>query len=163
MQILKHIIFTIATLVFVGCTDFDDVRININGDDVKINSVKGSRFKLNIPVEIDNPTTKNLMLKKINADVRKNGYNFAKLDMNENIEIKAETKEKYIVILNGKIVDPMGVMFSGFSFRNTQNENYTLNGFIKVGTKTFSRKIKFKNADFETFINSFGNKTNGTK
>jgi LEA14-like dessication related protein len=122
---------------------------------MKINSVKGSRFKLNIPVEIDNPTSKKLLLKKINIDVRKNGYNFAKLDMSESIEIAGNTDGKYIVALNGRIVDPMGVIFSGFNFKNTPNEKYTLNGFVKAGTKIFSKKIKIKNADFETLINSF--------
>ncbi|MDR1551994.1 MAG: hypothetical protein LBS69_00835 [Prevotellaceae bacterium] len=157
MQILKYTIFIFAALIFAGCTDFDNVRLNIDSNNIKINSVKGSNFKLNIPVEIDNPTTKKLVLKKINIDVRKNGYNFAKLNLNERIEIGSKTKEKHTVVLNGKIVDPFGMIFSGFNFKNTPNENYTLHGFIKAGTTTFSKKIKIKNADFETFINSFGN------
>jgi hypothetical protein len=125
---------------------------------VKINAVKGSNFKLNIPVEIDNRTTKKLVLKKIDIDIRKNGYNFAKLNMTEKIEFENKTKENYIIVLTGKIVDPMSMIFSGFRFKNTPNENYTLNGYIKIGTTAFGKKIKFKNADFETLINSFGNK-----
>ncbi|MDR0420784.1 MAG: hypothetical protein LBH30_04955 [Prevotellaceae bacterium] len=163
MQILKYTVLIFAALMFAGCTDFSDVHINIDSGNIKINSVKGSHFKLNIPVEIDNPTAKKIALKKINMDVRKNGYNFAKLDMNEKIEIANNTKKLYTVVLNGKIVDPMGVIFSGFSFKNTPNEKYTINGFIKAGTKTFSRKIKFKNADFETLINSFENNKTQTK
>jgi LEA14-like dessication related protein len=155
MQTIRYTIFIFAALAFAGCADFNDVSINIDGSNMKINSVKGSRFKLNIPVEIDNPTTKKLLLKKINFDVRKNGYNFAKLEMNESVEIANNTKEKYTVVLNGKIVDPAGMIFSGFSFKNTSSENYTLNGFVKAGTKIFSKKIKFKNADFSTLINSF--------
>ncbi|MDR3226575.1 MAG: hypothetical protein LBT56_02755 [Prevotellaceae bacterium] len=155
MQILKHIIYIFATLVFISCTDFDNVKININRDDVKINSVKGSRFKLNIPVEIDNPTTKKLVLKKINIDIRKNGYNFAKIELNERLEIPPKSNDRYTVILNGKIVDMFSVIFSGFSFKNTQTEIYTLNGFVKAGTKIFSKKIKLKNADFEALINKF--------
>jgi LEA14-like dessication related protein len=155
MQILKHTIFILAALTVAGCTNFNNVHINIDGDNVKINSVKGSRFKLNIPVEIDNPTTKKLVLKKINIDVLKNGYNFAKLELNEKIEIEKKTNDKYTVILNGRIVDPMTAIFSNFSFRNTQTEIYTLNGYAKVGTTAFGKKIKFKNADFETLLNSF--------
>ncbi|MDR2293273.1 MAG: hypothetical protein LBE11_07355 [Prevotellaceae bacterium] len=158
MQILKYTIFIFATLIFAGCSDFENVHVNIDSNNVKINAVKGSNFKLNIPVEIDNPTTKKLVLKKINIDVRKNGYNFAKLNMTEKIEFGNKTKENYIIVLTGKIVDPMSMIFSGFRFKNTPNENYTLNGYIKIGTSIFSKKIKFENADFETLINSFGNK-----
>ncbi|MDR2064580.1 MAG: hypothetical protein LBP85_02550 [Prevotellaceae bacterium] len=158
MQIIKYTILTLATLIFAGCADFDNVQINIDGINVKINSVKGSNFKLNIPVEIDNPTTKKLVLKKINIDVLKNGYNFAKLNMPEKIEIENNTKKRYVIVLNGKIVDHVSMMFSGFNFKNTPNENYTLNGYVKAGTGMFSKKIKFKNIDFETLIKSFENK-----
>ncbi|MDR2125229.1 MAG: hypothetical protein LBP63_00175 [Prevotellaceae bacterium] len=158
MQILKHTIFIFAALIFAGCANFDNVHVKIDSDSVKISSVKGSNFMLNIPVEVDNRTAKNLVLKKINIDVLKNGYSFATLKMTEKVEIEKQTKQKYIIALNGKIVDPMSMIFSGFSFKNTTSEHYTLNGYIKTGTATFSRKIKFKNADFETLISSFGNK-----
>lgn len=158
MQILKHTIFIFAILIFAGCANFDSVHINIDGDNVKINSVKGSNFKLNIPVEIDNPTKKKLVLKKINMDVLKNGYNFAKLNMSVKIEIESNTKKRYVIVLNGKIVDPMSMMFSGFSLKNTPNENYRLNGYIKAGTGAFVKKIKFKDIDFETLIKSFENR-----
>ena len=139
----------------LSCANFDDVRISVDHENVKINSVKGSRFKLNIPVEIDNPTSKKLILKKTDVDVLKNGYSFAKLEIDEKMEVPAGAKEQYTIVLNGKIVDPMAVIFSNFSFKNTQSEIYSFSGFIKAGTKTFSKKIKFKNIDFETLINSF--------
>ena len=154
MRILKYI-YAIVLFTFVSCTNFDDVNIKFNQEDVKINSVKGSRFKLHIPVEIDNPTTKSLFLKKAKIDVFKNGYSFAKLELNEKLEIPANSNERYIITLDGRSVDAMSMMFSSFNFRNTQSENYTLNGFVKAGTKTFSKKVKFKNSNFETLINSF--------
>ena len=154
-RLKKYIIYALTMLAFLSCADFDDVHINVNPENVKINSVKGSRFKLNIPVEIDNPTSKKLVLKKTNINVLKNGYSFAKLELNERIEIPAKTQEKYTIELNGKIVDQMTAIFSNFSFKNTQSEIYTFNGFVKAGTTALSKKIKFKNVDFETLINSF--------
>lgn len=148
-------LFILTMLALLSCGNFDDVQISVDHENVKINSVKGSRFKLNIPVEINNPTSKKLILKKTNADVLKNGYNFAKLELNEKIEVPANTQAQYTIVLNGKIVDPMSVIFSNFSFKNTLSESYTFTGFIKAGTKTFSKKIKFKNIDFETLISSF--------
>jgi LEA14-like dessication related protein len=133
------------------------VHVKFNRDDVKINSVKGSRFKLHIPVEIENPTAKALFLKKTQIDVLKIGYNFAKVELNEKIEIPANSNEKYIITLDGKIVDAMSAIFSNFNFKNTQSEIYTFSGFVKAGTKTFSKKIKFKNSNFEALLNSFGN------
>lgn len=151
----KYTIYVLTILVSLSCTDFNNVRITVDSNNVKINSVKGSRFKLNIPVEVDNPSQKKLILKDTNVDVLKNGYSFAKLNLNERIEIPANTHEKYTIVLDGKIVDPMTAMFSGFSFRNTQFEVYTFSGFIKAGIKLFSKKVKFKNIDFDTLINSF--------
>jgi LEA14-like dessication related protein len=142
-------------LALLSCGNFNDVHISVDHENVKINSVKGSRFKLNIPVEINNPTSKKLILKKTNVDVLKNGYSFAKLELNDRIEITANSHENYMITLNGKIVDPFATIFSNFSFKNTQSEVYSFTGFIKAGTKTFSKKIKFKNIDFETLINSF--------
>ena len=154
----KYAVCILGLLTFLSCASFDDVQINVNHEDVKINSVKGSRFKLNIPVEINNPTSKKLILKKTKIDVLRNTYSFAKLELNERIEIPANTQNEYTIALDGKIVDPMATIFSNFSFKDTQSEIYSFSGFIKAGTTAFSKKIKFENIDFETLIYSFNKK-----
>ena len=151
----QYTLYILTALALLSCTNFDGVLINVDNENVKINSVKGSRFKLNIPAEIYNPTSKKLILKKANIDVLKNSYSFAKLELNERVEIPANTQEKYTIVLNGRIVDPMATIFSNFSFKNTQSEIYSFSGFVKAGTTAFSKKIKFKNIDFEALINSF--------
>lgn len=141
MKVVNLLYITLVALCLTACSNFKNISI----DDIqqgKVRTQSGTKVTVEIKVKVNNPTGHNLVLRKIKAEVLRNGYQFADVRLKKKVKVPPHTNNYHSVFIEFDLIDVMAVI-TGTVDLTQLDDSFTTTGFIKGGTGLFCKKYKF--------------------
>ncbi|MDR1054351.1 MAG: hypothetical protein LBL90_00620 [Prevotellaceae bacterium] len=141
MKLIQFLFLLFVILAFVSCGNLKNISI----DEVEQSVVRrqsGSKVMVETRVKVNNPTGHKLVLRKIDAEILRNGYQFANVKLKEKVKVLPHSNDYHSVFVEFNVIDIMAVITKTVDLTRL-NDNFTATGFIKGGTGLLCKKFKF--------------------
>jgi len=143
MRYTKLLFVILLGLLLASCSSYKDIRIE-KVTDVTLKEFSGSTAYVDITLLVNNPTHSKVCLRKLDLDINRFDSKFAHVESLEKVEVPAKSQIEKTVQLKIRISN---ILSSGFMLltRKLNPDDFTANGYVKVSSFPFSKKIKIEN------------------
>lgn len=141
VKAVKYIFLLLTVINLTSCGNFKNVSID-EVEESRVRKQSGSKVVVETRIRVNNPTSHKLVLRKINAEILRNGYQFADVTLKEKVKVPAHTNDYHSVLLEFDVINIMAVI-TGTVDLTQLDDSFTATGFIKGGTGLLSKKFKF--------------------
>jgi len=143
MHYTKYLLVALCGIVMASCSSYKEIKIE-KVTAVSVREFSGSTALVDLTLLVDNPTSHNVKMSKLNLDILRKESQFAHIESIEKVAIPARTKEERTLKLEIRIAN---ILTSGMVLmsKKLNPDDFTANGYIKVSSFPFSKKIKVEN------------------
>lgn len=143
MRYTKLLFVILLGLLLASCSSYKDIRIE-KVTNVTLKEFSGSTAYVDITLLVNNPTHSKVCLRKLDLDINRFDSKFAHVESLEKVEVPAKSQIEKTVQLKIRISN---ILSSGFMLltRKLNPDDFTANGYVKVSSFPFSKKIKIEN------------------
>ncbi|TCN63058.1 hypothetical protein [Acetobacteroides hydrogenigenes] len=143
MRYTKLLFVILLCLLLASCSSYKDIRIE-KVTNVTLKEFSGSTAYVDITLLVNNPTHSKVCLRKLDLDINRFDSKFAHVESLEKVEVPAKSQIEKTVQLKIRISN---ILSSGFMLltRKLNPDDFTANGYVKVSSFPFSKKIKIEN------------------
>lgn len=143
MRYIKILAIALLAISAVSCTSYKEIRIEkVTG--INVREFSGSTALVDLTVLVDNPTGSMVKLNKLDLDVIRFDSKFAHIESLGKVEVPARSHLEKTILLEIRITNILSSGFLLFS-KKLNPDDFTANGFIKVSSFPFCKKIKVEN------------------
>jgi LEA14-like dessication related protein len=135
-------VFIILLFFVSSCGTIRKVTVD-ELQDIKLKTLKGSNAVVAVNVVVNNPSAHDIYIKKAGIEILRDGYMFGTASLHQRSVIKKRSKEQITVLFDVKITDRMAIMSGRIKaiLAGTDRTTLSFSGYIKAGTKMFSKSI----------------------
>ena len=150
MRYTKLLLAFLFALSLASCSSYKEIRVE-KVTNVNLREFSGSTAYVDLTVLVNNPTGSKVNLNKLDVDINRFDNKFAHIESMEKVEVPAKSQTEKTILLKIRLAN---ILSSGFILltRKFNPEDYTANGYLKVSTFPFSKKIKFENQKLSSTI-----------
>lgn len=150
MRYTKLLLAFLFALSLASCSSYKEIRVE-KVTNVNLREFSGSTAYVDLTVLINNPTSSKVNLNKLDVDINRFDNKFAHIESMEKVEVPAKSQTEKTILLKIRLAN---ILSSGFILltRKFNLEDYTANGYLKVSSFPFSKKIKFENQKLSSTI-----------
>ena len=141
MRMIKAISAILITVCLLSCGNLKNISID-EVSESRMRKQSGSKVTIETRVKVNNPTGHKLVLRKVDAEILRKGYQFADVRLSKKVKIPAHSNDYHSVMLEFDVIDVMAVA-TGTVDLTQLDDNFTVSGFIKGGTALLCKKFKF--------------------
>ncbi len=133
----NYILLSLTALTLTSCFSYKELAL---GDvkDVKLNKVGNGGIEIQAGIQVENPNTYKIKVKKIDADLLINGKNVGKMHLSKKVVLPKKSDQVHDFAVNTQLSNLLSAMPSIF-FGGTIN--LQMKGYIKGKVFIFSKKF----------------------
>jgi hypothetical protein len=111
--------------------------------EINLKSLKGSNAVVEVNIMVNNPSSRNIYIKRADIEILRDGYSFGTASLHEKTVIAGRSNGRIAVLFDVKITDRMALMSGRIKaiLAGKDRTRLSFSGHIKAGTKTFSKSI----------------------
>lgn len=143
MRLAKLVIAMLIALTVASCSSYKDITIE-KVSNVNVKEINGSSIIVDLNLQVNNPTGSRVKLNEVNLDIIKKDAKFAHISSVGKVVVPAHSVSERTLTLEVRITNILssGMMLLG---KKLNPDDFTANGYIKVSSFPFSKKIKVEN------------------
>jgi LEA14-like dessication related protein len=103
-----------------------------------------SKVKMNVSIEVHNPTNKKLTLQRAAFDVLNDDVVIAQMRLLEAVEIPASSDGYHALPMELNIINMLMLLTSGIDLNNPQLDNLLVNGSLQMKAGWFSKTVTIR-------------------
>ena len=133
----------LVIILFSSCSSFEDIEV----EGVKaytIKSLKDNELKVDLKLEVKNPTLYPITLKDLDLRTQINGRYIGKVHLDEKIKIKAKRESEVVVPVTLKISNIMASAFLMLNMKKTDQLKIDLEGKVKARSYLINKEVEIK-------------------
>ena len=138
-------------LLLVSCNDYRKIEVsNVSINSVKIKST--SKATLEVKAEVKNPTKKCISLLNAEGMLLKENKDIL-FSLADTVTLAPGADMTIIIPVDGKVVDPIGILSSGLDIKSWNKDNFSVDGAftVKMG-KCVKQRVKINNTPVRTIL-----------
>lgn len=146
------IAIAVALISFSSCSSYKEITIE-KVSNLNVRELNGSTAVVDLTLQINNPTGSKIKLKEVNLDVNRKESKFAHVSLQDMVEVPSRSNQEHVVTLEIRVVN---ILSSGFMLlsKRINPSDFSANGYVKVSSFPFSKKVKFKDENIGSLIKS---------
>lgn len=148
----RFLFLAISMLLLVSCNDYRKIEVsNVSINSVKIKST--SKATLEVKAEVKNPTKKCISLLNAEGMLLKENKDFILFSLADTVTLAPGADMTLIIPVDGKVVDPIGILSSGLDFKSWNKDNFSVEAYftVKMG-KCPKQRVKINNTPVRTIL-----------
>lgn len=137
------VLTVVASLLFVSCANFENISIG-EIQEFKVAGFEENYLKLNVSVQIDNPTIHKINIKEIDVRVFINQQYIGKLLIDQPVLIKPKSSQIYELPVKIRLANILNTAFIMMNLGKGQRVEFGLEGNVIVKSMLITRYIEIK-------------------
>ena len=152
---MKILYLLMIGILFAGCAQYKEIEI----EDVRISKVNmhsAKEIDLQFSVEVENPSGTPFKLQSIDGVLYRNGAEFAKLILLEEVTAPARFTGDVEANCRLALSNPMAALALGLNMASLNNDTFTVDFVATVKGGALKKNFRYKDVPLSQIIKKFG-------